>query len=109
MFRGLQAEAKHGVCFAGSCRVLAAVHAGHPVQLLLRVPPPLGQAEDPAAAEAAGDQPDRLQRGLQLPHLHAGPKYEPATTTHYPCSYRGIVIMHYFYSSELSSDLLFFC
>lgn len=57
------------------CRVLAAVDGVDPVQLFLRVPPPSGQAEDPAAAEAEGDQPDRLQRGLQLPFLNAGPQY----------------------------------
>ena len=72
------------VLCAGYCRVLAAVDRGDPVQLFLCVPPPLGQAEAPAPAETERNQPDRLQRRLQLPHLHAGPKYEPST--HYHCS-----------------------
>lgn len=46
-----------------------------PLQLFLRLPPSPGQAADPAAAAAERDQPDRLQRGLQLSILNAGPQY----------------------------------
>lgn len=47
-----------------SSRVLAAVDGADPFQLFLLLLLPLGQVEEPAAAEAAGDQSDRLQRGL---------------------------------------------
>lgn len=57
------------------CRVLDAVDAADHLLLLLRFPPPPHQAEDTAGAETAGDQSDRLQRGLHLPILHAGPQY----------------------------------
>lgn len=55
-------------------RVLAAVDRPDPLQLFLRLPPPPGQTEDPAAAEAARDQPDRLQRSLPVPILNTGPR-----------------------------------
>lgn len=57
------------------CRVLDVVDAADHLLLLLRFPPPPHQAEDAAGAEAEGDQSDRLQRGLHLPILHAGPQY----------------------------------
>lgn len=57
------------------CRVLAAVDSADPLQLFLRLPSPPGQAEDPTAAETEGDQSDRLQWGLQLSILNAGPQY----------------------------------
>lgn len=65
----------HFLLFFPPLRVLAAVDCPDPLQLFLRLPPPPGQAEDPAAAEAARDQPDRLQWSLQLPVLNAGPQY----------------------------------
>lgn len=66
------------LCVATSsllCRVLDAVDAADHLLLLLRFPPPPHQAEDTAGAETEGDQSDRLQRGLHLPILHAGPQY----------------------------------
>lgn len=60
-------------CFS-FLRVLAAVDRPDPLQLFLRLSPSPGQTADPAAAAAERDQPDRLQRGLQLPVLHAGPQ-----------------------------------
>ncbi|KAK2523414.1 hypothetical protein Q9966_012069 [Columba livia] len=54
--------------------VLAALDHPHPLQLLLRLPAPPGQAAPAAAAAAAGDQPHRLPRCLQLPRLHDGPQ-----------------------------------
>lgn len=60
-------------CFS-FLRVLAAVDRADPLQLFLRLSPPSGQTAHPAAAAAERDQPDRLQRGLQLPILHAGPQ-----------------------------------
>lgn len=64
------------------CRVLDAVDAADHLLLLLRFPPPPHQAEDTAGAETEGDQPDRLQRGLHLPILHAGPQYVSSNSLH---------------------------
>lgn len=61
-------------CGSVVSRVLAAVDRPHPVQLLLCVPPPSGQAASPAAAAAEGDQPAGLPRSRLLPLLHAGPQ-----------------------------------
>ena len=54
------------------CRVLAPVVGSHPVQLLLCVPPPAGQAARPAAAEADRHQPAGLPWGYRVPGLHVG-------------------------------------
>lgn len=56
-------------------RVLAPVDCADPLQLFLCLPPPPGQAEDTAAAKTERDQSDRLQRGLQLSIVNAGPQY----------------------------------
>lgn len=66
------------MCVATSwlfCRVLDAVDAADHLLLRLCFPSPPHQAEDAAGAETEGDQPDRLQRGLHIPILHAGPQY----------------------------------
>lgn len=55
--------------------VLAAVDRPDPVQLLLCVPTPAGEAAAAAATEAERDQPAGISRSQLLPLLHAGPQF----------------------------------